>query len=138
MSTERARTLRKQMTPPERRLWNVLKSRPAGFKFRRQHPLGPYILDFFCFEAALAVEVDGLAHDFGSNPDRDICRDSWCASQGIETLRVRALDVRDNLEGVVTLIIEKCAHRSALEHCPSTAFGGPPPLQLQGRIGEAS
>ena len=137
MSTVRARTLRKQMTPPERRLWNVLKGRPAGFKFRRQHPVGQYVLDFFCFEAALAVEVDGFAHDLGSNPDRDTRRDSWFADQGIETMRIRAIDVRDNLDGVVSLIAQACAMRTVREHSPSTAFGGPPPLQLQGRIGKA-
>ena len=71
MTTDRARSLRKEMTPPERRLWNVLKHRPSGLKFRRQHPLGPYVLDFFCHEAALAIEIDGLAHDLGDNPDRD-------------------------------------------------------------------
>ena len=58
------------MTPPERRLWNVLRHGPDGFKFRRQHEHGPYYLDFFCYEAAVAVEVDGLAHDLGTNPQK--------------------------------------------------------------------
>ncbi|MDQ3077948.1 MAG: endonuclease domain-containing protein [Pseudomonadota bacterium] len=49
------------MTPPERRLWRVLRDRSEGSKFRCQHPLGPYILDFFCYEPAVAIEVDGLA-----------------------------------------------------------------------------
>ncbi len=135
MSTERARSLRRKMTPPERRLWNVLKSRPEGFKFRRQHPLGPYVCDFFCHEAAIAIEVDGMAHELGTNPDRDLRRDAWATEQGVQTLRVRATEVRDNLEGVVTLIVEECRRRSAHEERPSTAFGGPPPLQMQGRIG---
>ena len=96
MSTERARSLRKQMTPPERRLWNLLKGRPDTFKFRRQHPFGPYILDFFCHEAALAIEIDGLAHELGSNPQRDARRDQWVANQGVRTLRFRATELRDN------------------------------------------
>ena len=133
MTTERARSLRKRMTPPERRLWNVLKERPSGLKFRRQHPLGPYVLDFFCHEAAVAIEIDGLAHDLGGNPERDLRRDAWIAGEGIRTLRFRALDVRDQLEGVLASVVEKCLRRS-----PSTAFGGPPPLQMQGRLGEAS
>ena len=112
MSTDRARELRKQMTPPERRLWNVLKTRPGGFKFRRQHNLNPYVLDFFCHTAALAVEVDGLAHELGSNPARDLRRDQWVSNKGIKTLRFRALDVRDNLEGVLAMIVEECRSRA--------------------------
>jgi very-short-patch-repair endonuclease len=121
------------MTPPERRLWNVLKLRPDGFKFRKQHEHGPYYLDFFCHEAAVAIELDGLAHELGSNPQRDERRDAWLASRGIRTVRIRATDVRDNLDGVLACIVETCRERSAVEEDPSTAFGGPPPLQMQGR-----
>jgi very-short-patch-repair endonuclease len=113
LSVGKAREFRNSMTPPERRLWNVLKQRPDGFKFRRQHEHGPYYLDFFCYEASVAVEVDGLAHELGSNPQRDQRRDAWLASRGIQTVRVRATDVRDNLEGVVAYIIAACRVRSA-------------------------
>jgi very-short-patch-repair endonuclease len=113
LTIARARELRKAMTAPERRLWNVLKSRPDGFKFRKQHEHGPYFLDFFCFEAALAIEVDGMAHDLGANPERDERRDAWLASRGIGTVRVMATDVRDNLEGVVQHIVLTCRERSA-------------------------
>ena len=125
------------MTPPERRLWSILKARPAGFKFRRQHGFGAYTLDFFCHEAAVAVEIDGLAHELGDNPERDDRHDAWVAEQGIITLRFRALDIRDNVEGVVASIVEACATRSPQEH-PTTTFGGPPPLQMQGRKDAAS
>jgi very-short-patch-repair endonuclease len=124
VSIGRARELRKAMTPPERRLWNVLKQRPDGFKFRKQHEHGPYYLDFFCFEAAVAIEVDGLAHELGTNPQRDERRDAWLASRGIRTIRVRATDVRDNLEGVVTYIVEECRER-----IPQSS----PPLDFEGR-----
>jgi very-short-patch-repair endonuclease len=100
------------MTPPERRLWSALKGQPEGFKFRKQHEHGPYYLDFFCFEASLAIEIDGLAHELGSNPQRDERRDTWLKSRGIRTVRVRATDVRDNLQGVVTHIVETCRERS--------------------------
>jgi very-short-patch-repair endonuclease len=113
LSISKAREFRKAMTPPERRLWKVLKARPDGFKFRKQHEHGPYYLDFFCFEAAVAVEVDGLAHELGTNPKRDERRDAWFAGRGIRTVRVKATDVRDNLEGVVAYILEACRQRSA-------------------------
>jgi very-short-patch-repair endonuclease len=100
------------MTPPELRLWAVLKTRPDGFKFRRQRAFDPYTLDFFCHEAAVAIEIDGLAHELGSNPERDIRRDAWVASQGVKTLRFRAIDVRDNLEGIITTIVDICRARA--------------------------
>ena len=121
MSTNRARELRKKMTPPERRLWTILRLRPGGFKYRRQHPFGPYTLDFFCYEAALCVEVDGFAHDLGSSPQRDRRRDEWLQAQGLHTVRIAAKDVRDNLEGVVTFILETCRQRTPLS---SPAFAG--------------
>ena len=99
------------MTPPERRLWNVLRLRPDALKFRRQHPLGPYQLDFYCDAAALAVEVDGIAHDMGDNPSRDARRDSWIRGQGIEVLRIPAIELKRNLEGVLQQILERCAAR---------------------------
>ena len=111
VSISRARELRKAMTPPERRLWNVLRERPGGFKFRKQHEQGPYYLDFFYYEAALAVELDGFGHELGSNPLRDERRDQWLASRGIRTIRVAAAEVRDNLEGVVCYIINVCNER---------------------------
>ena len=123
------------MTPPERRLWNVLKLRPGGFKFRKQHEQGPYYLDFFCYEAALAVEVDGFAHELGNNPEHDIRRGAWLAGRGVHTIRVRATDVRDNLEGVVAHIVDTCRLRGVRSmEDPSTSFAGPPPLQMQGRL----
>ena len=112
VASDRARFLRKNMTPPERRLWRVLRARPEGFKFRCQHPIGPYILDFFCCESAAAIEVDGFAHDLGSNPLRDMKRDQWVAAEGVRTVRVPATEVRDNFEGVVAFIVEACRERT--------------------------
>ncbi len=100
------------MTPPELRLWNALKLRPEGFKFRRQHDLDPYVLDFFCREAGLAIEIDGFSHQLGDNPQRDQRRDAWYSEQGIHTLRIAAIYVRDNLEGVVAYIVEHCRQRT--------------------------
>jgi very-short-patch-repair endonuclease len=125
----RARQLRREMSPPEVALWQYLRSRPAGFKFRRQHPLGPYKLDFFCHEAGLAIEVDGDAHDMGDNPERDARRDEWVARKGVKTIRFLARDVMENLDAVAAQIQEECASR-----CPSTVLpDGPPPLEIEGR-----
>jgi very-short-patch-repair endonuclease len=100
------------MTPPERRLWAVMQSRPDGFKFRHQHPMGAYTLDFFCHAAALAIEVDGIAHEMGDNPKRDEERDARIAEQGIEVLRIPAIELKHNLEGVLQLILARCAERA--------------------------
>lgn len=124
MSKDRARELRREMTPPERRLWNALRSRPSGLKFRRQHNHEPYVVDFFCHEAAVAIEVDGLAHELGSRPQRDRRRDARLADAGIKTLRFRAIDIRDNLDGVVTMIVEECRSRTPAKS---------PPLDFEGR-----
>jgi very-short-patch-repair endonuclease len=94
--------MRRHLTPPEARLWRCLKgAKLSGLKFRRQHPIGPYILDFYCVAAKVAVEVDGAVHD---QPDRiahDLRRTAWLAVRGVRVLRYPALAVRDNLEGVL-------------------------------------
>jgi very-short-patch-repair endonuclease len=100
------------MSPPEAMLWRVLRARPGGFKFRRQHPIDPYTLDFYCQEAGLAVEVDGDGHDMGDNPERDERRDAWMADRGIATLRFLAADVMRETEAVVVRIVEVCESRA--------------------------
>jgi very-short-patch-repair endonuclease len=98
---KRAKQLRREMTPPEVMLWAWLKVRREGWpSFRRQHPVGPYVLDFYCSQVRLGVEVDGLAHGLGDRPVRDKARDQWLAGQGIEVMRVAASDVMRDAEGV--------------------------------------
>ena len=93
------------MTPPELRLWvSIRRGAIDGLQFRRQHPIGPYVLDFYCHEALLAVEVDGWAHNTGDQPVRDARRDAWLAAQGIRTLRFAAEDVRVRLDDVIRTI----------------------------------
>ena len=95
------------MTPPEARLWQVLKGRQlGGLKFRRQHPIGSYVLDFYCAEARLAVEVDGVWHCEPEQSLRDRTRDDWLQRQGLAVLRIAAEDVRINLDGVAGQILE--------------------------------
>jgi very-short-patch-repair endonuclease len=114
------------MSLPEVVLWQHLRQRPDGLKFRRQHPAGPYVLDFYCEEARLCIEVDGAAHDFGENPSGDEHRDLWLAGAGIRTLRFAARDVLKNLDGVVQFIRFECRVKP-LHH--SATPSGPPPLQ---------
>jgi very-short-patch-repair endonuclease len=97
------------MTPPELRLWVALRGgRLDGFKFRRQHPLGPYVLDFYCEAVALAVEVDGWGHNMGDQPARDQRRDAWLAARGVRTLRVPAADVMRDVEAALYAIHGAC------------------------------
>ena len=110
-TVEKARDLRRRMTPPEARLWVCLRGkRLAGLKFRRQHPIGPYILDFFCAEAKLAVEVDGESHADPDQSSHDRRRTVWLRERGLRVVRLAAEDVRVSLDGVVDYI-----RRTALE-----------------------
>ena len=85
MSVFEARKLSRTLSPPEALLWNILRQRPGGHKFRRQHPVGAFILDFYCRRALLATEIDGFANDCGDNPERDRRRDVWLSNHGIAT-----------------------------------------------------
>ncbi|HTV33601.1 MAG TPA: endonuclease domain-containing protein [Methylocella sp.] len=120
----RARELRRAMTLPEVLLWQALrKGRLAALRFRRQHPIGPYILDFYCPSAHLAVEVDGIAHDTAAQIRHDRNRDAWLARRGIQVLRVVASDVlRDERLEEALLTIEQRAATA-----PSGSLCSPPP-----------
>ena len=84
--THRARALRRAETPAERELWRWLRGRKLeGAKFRRQQPLGPFVVDFFCEEARLVIEADGAGHY--PTPLRDQTRDVWFATAGLTILR---------------------------------------------------
>ena len=104
-SVSRARVQRRALTPPEARLWVCLRRRAlAGLKFRRQHPIGPYVLDFYCAEAKLAVEVDGQSHSHPDRIDHDRRRTEWLERQGLAVFRIAAEEVRTNLDGVLVSI----------------------------------
>ncbi len=84
-----ARQLRRECTPAEEILWGVLRNRGLdGWKFRRQHPVGCFVLDFFCAELDLAVEVDGLHHSVGEQRRFDMKRDSILGEFGVNVLRL--------------------------------------------------
>jgi very-short-patch-repair endonuclease len=105
----KARALRRSMTLPEGLLWQVLRQRPGGFKFRRQHPIGPFIVDFYCPVRHLAIEVDGASHNMGDNPDRDIRRDAYLRELGLRIVRFDAADVLHNMDAVAQTILSEAS-----------------------------
>ena len=110
-SRTKARQLRKAMSLPEVLLWRLLKNKAAGVRFRRQHPIGPYILDFYCPELKLAVEVDGIAHDMGDRPQRDEARDAWLSDRKLRIIRIPAADVLKDATAVAESIRLLCSER---------------------------
>ncbi len=103
-SRERARSLRRNATDAERLLWRHLRKRQlSGYRFRRQQPVGPYIVDFLCFERRLIVEVDGGQH---AESRYDSERTEWLESKGFRVLRFWNTEVLGNMEGVGHEIVE--------------------------------
>jgi len=111
------------MSLPEVLLWQQLRQRPGGFRFRKQFPQEHYVIDFACVAVRLAIEVDGEAHDRGDRPRRDAARDVHLTGLGFTMMRIPAREVLGNLEGVLMGIVERCRTLRPL-HQPSA---GPPP-----------
>jgi len=123
-----AKALRRAMTPPEARLWVHVRRKALGWSIRRQHPVGAYILDFYCPAARLAIEVDGAFHDEPSMLGRDRRRDAWLARQGIEVLRIPAVHIRNELDAVLDQLQREIASRiGQISAAPSTASRSPSP-----------
>lgn len=112
-TVRRARTLRRAPSLPEAMLWGHLKGSPAGLRFRKQHPAGPFVLDFFCACANLAIEIDGIAHDMGGQPVRDAARDEWLADHRVKTLRIAASAVLQDSSKVAGAIVAHALDRLA-------------------------
>jgi very-short-patch-repair endonuclease len=107
-AVENARALRRSMSRPEARLWQVLRTRPEGLKFRRQHPVGNFVVDFYCPAASLALEVDGVAHGIGDAPVHDARRDEWLRQEGLTVLRIPARELYGDIEAAVVHILAHC------------------------------
>ncbi len=122
-----ARGLRRELSLPETMLWQKLRGGKAGAKFRRQHPVGPYVVDFFCRAARLIIEIDGAAHDYADRPERDELRLRFLHEQGYRVLRIAADRVIADVDGVADAIAALVATPL---HQPAA---GPPP-----RAGEDS
>lgn len=101
-----AKQQRRNMTPPEAKLWALLRRSPGGVSFRRHHPVGPYVADFYCAAAKLVIEVDGLIHDY--TVERDARRDDYMRGLGLKILRVPAWEVMKNATSVADDLVRLC------------------------------
>ena len=101
----RAKALRSALSLPEKVLWVRPRARaPDRPTFRRQHPVGPYVLDFYCSAACLCIEVDGASHSLGDRPQRDARRDAYLRRLGIKVVRIAASSVLDDPESMTDWI----------------------------------
>ena len=106
-NTPRARVLRKYQTDAERLLWSRLRSKQLKVKFRRQEPIGHYIVDFVCIEKGILIELDGSQHCQDKGMEYDIIRDDYLKSLGFRVMRFSNYDVLTNLDGVLSTILNK-------------------------------
>ena len=123
-TVRRAQGLRRTMSLPEALLWRELKSARGTANFRKQHPAGEYVLDFFCARANLAVEIDGISHEMGRRPWLDENRDAWLRARRIETVRVAAREVLRDPKAVAEAVVATAVER--LER-----YGKSPPSGLR-------
>jgi very-short-patch-repair endonuclease len=109
---DNAQRLRRALSVPEARLWNRLRTRAPGKPvFRRQHPIGPYVLDFYCAKARLAIEIDGMSHDMGDRPQRDMRRDAWLEKRGVTVVRIAATDLTKQIDEAADAIVRMAAEK---------------------------
>jgi very-short-patch-repair endonuclease len=120
-STRIARNLRIRESWGERVMWAWLRNRRfSDYKFRRQHPAGPYVLDFFCHETKLNIEVDGFQHGLPDNQAADAKRDQFLAAQGIKVLRFWSSQLKRNKEMICNTIwqtLQECAPHPLPDYC---------------------
>ena len=110
---ERIRKLRSEMSESEKLLWGYLEEKQRGWKFRRQHPIGPYALDFYCPKLKLCIEVDGEQHQY--RQEADARRDVYLRKRGILTVRIPSLELwgenNMNVQSWAEMIDEICEAR---------------------------
>ena len=103
-----AKALRKSATTPEARLWEQLRNRQLeGFKFRRQAPIGIYVVDFLCTEEMLVVELDGWTHSSPDEIANDIHRTAYLKAEGYRVMRMTNIEAMQDMDGVLKLILDE-------------------------------
>jgi very-short-patch-repair endonuclease len=107
-----ARRLRRTLSVPEARLWSRLRARlPGKPVFRRQHAIGPYVLDFYCAKANLGIEIDGVVHDMDDRPKRDERRDAWLKKHGVTVMRIPAAELTYDADATADAIVRLALDR---------------------------
>ena len=105
----RARELRRDMTPQERKLWRHLRGKQLyGLRFRKQHPIAPFVVDFFCHEPKLVVEIDGPSHYEPGQQGYDRARTERLSQRGMRVIRFTNRDIDHSIEGVLQEIARRC------------------------------
>ncbi len=113
-----ARRQRRELSLPEVLLWRELKGQPGRLRFRRQHPIKPYFADFYCAAAKLVIEIDGIAHNMGDRPARDVERDAFLETKGYRVLRIPASDVLADVSATAQAIMQAADPlRQSLRDC---------------------
>jgi len=131
MGLAQAKNLRRRMTDAERRLWYLLRAhRFAGAKFKRQVPLGNYVVDFVCFDRKLVIEADGGQHADNRTDKR---RDDWLKSQGFRVLRFWNNDVLTNTSGVLEMISTALGDFDEETPSPGSLRSPPSPTRGEGK-----
>jgi very-short-patch-repair endonuclease len=127
-ATQIARTLRRQDTWTEQLLWHWLRDRRfAAYKFRRQHPFGPHILDFFCLEARVDIELDGFQHGTPEQQAKDRKRDAYLEARGIKVLRFwnsRLRQEKDAIRDTIWRTLQERAPHPLPQYCRSEQARG--------------
>ncbi|WP_420129431.1 endonuclease domain-containing protein [Longimicrobium sp.] len=120
-----AREMRKNPTPAEKALWRVLRNRAVnGLRFRRQHTLDGLVLDFYCPEVRLCVELDGDVHDAPEQQERDAARTAHLQARDIRVLRFRNEEVLSDMRSVLTLIARTAAEPVRTGQSPTEVAHG--------------
>jgi very-short-patch-repair endonuclease len=112
-SMRTARQQRRSMSPPEVKLWALLRRSPAGIRFRRQHPIGPFVADFYCPAAKLVIEIDGMVHDNANALLRDKARDDYLQGLGLKLIRIPAAEVLADPGAVAEGLVRLCGPSTA-------------------------
>ena len=119
-----ARRLRRDLSLPEALLWQRLRCTQAGLKFRLQHPVGPYVVDFYCPAVTTVIEIDGEGHNRADRPMRDAARDAFITENGFRVVHVSAQRVLKDPDAAADAIVAYVAR--PLHHSPEVANDPPP------------